>query len=94
MMYGLMIAVGVIGIVTACVGLVGAGIAGLDCLGNMREAAGWVPLSFVAALVVGGVVGGWGISETASIEREQCEQAGFEWITGECYGSNVNVNGD
>lgn len=47
----------------------------------------------VVILAAGVPAAWWGISTSTGIDREQCEAAGFEWITGSCYGSNVNVNG-
>ncbi|AZS07321.1 membrane protein [Gordonia phage Dorito] len=49
----------------------------------------------IAAIVVGlslwATIWGW-VTYTA-YQREQCEAAGYEWITDTCYGVNVNING-
>ncbi|WP_439030259.1 hypothetical protein [Gordonia terrae] len=35
----------------------------------------------------------WGYVTYTAHQREQCEAAGYEWITDTCYGVNVNING-
>lgn len=45
----------------------------------------------VVALSLWATIWGW-VTYTAH-QREQCEAAGYEWITDTCYGVNVNING-
>lgn len=93
-MYALMIVIAITGIAAATLGCGGCLFALLDkafdddVLPNPRRV---VPICAIA-VVAGALVAIWGFTSAASIQREQCEAAGYEWITGTCYGSNVNVN--
>lgn len=56
----------------------------------------WGPTPTVIAAVVVALslwVTIWGWVTYTAHQREQCEAAGYEWITDTCYGVNVNING-
>lgn len=84
-MIGLLIALAILGFFVGC-------IAGFGIIFGLVE--GHRAVATVSTLLVvagfGAVV--FGIVQSANLERQQCEEAGFEWITGTCYGTNVNIN--
>jgi hypothetical protein len=84
-MYAMWIVFIILGFVVGAAAVFGAVIAFAE-----DEFGLWL-LGVVAAVAAYGMAG-FGIAQVTSIERQQCEEAGYEWITGTCFGSNVNVN--
>lgn len=89
-MYALFVILIIVGIVAALVGV----CVFANAFEPFADRFNWQPLAAgIAIVVLGAGLATFGSIQTNNIDRQQCEAAGFEWITGTCYGTNVNVNG-